>query len=147
MTVLLGLIFSFTRRVPIKPTSFDDKALKTSHKPNPNPVFCYSSLLKWLYQIAFPAHQIRHVNIRQQSVSNDRHFALVQRKLRWVQFLLDFHQVLDLLPAERFRLLCKQDIKEVFMVVDPDLGGLVLFVHDHAVGDNNDEPPGVMEMG
>lgn len=32
------------------------------------------------------------------------------------------------------------------MVVDPDLRGLVLLVHDHAVGDDNDEPPGVMEM-
>jgi len=33
------------------------------------------------------------------------------------------------------------------MVVDPDLRGLVLFVHDHAVGDNNDESPCVVEMG
>lgn len=109
-------------------------------------MFCYRSLFKWLNQVAFPPHQIRQMNICQQSVPYYCHFALNQRQFWWVQLSLDFEQIHNLVPIKRLRHFRKQYVKEMFPVIEPYLRRLVVLIHSYTVWDDNHWNPHMVEI-
>ena len=59
----LELSCRFTRLIPLEVTSTDKEVLELSHHPHTDSMLFYGSFLKWLYQIAFPSHQVSQMNI------------------------------------------------------------------------------------
>lgn len=86
--------------IPLKIAPVDQEVFKLPHHPHPQTMFFYGSLLKWLYQIAFPAHKIPQVDVCEKSIPYDCHLTLLEGEFGGVDVMLDLDKVLDLIAIE-----------------------------------------------